>query len=266
MSPKLIKYSILKIRLLFYVLVTLSVSCSNPLGNNSNTQSQFLNGTVIYELDSSWTPSWSHIIGYWKMNNDWKDSVGFNNGSAIGSVAFAVPGKLGSASGIFDGTPSYVDVPSSVPLNLAAGAATHITISAWVNMASWNQNGIIVRKRPGTNGYQLFLGVGNTVNFHFGADAAPSASTSFLTTGVWHHIAAVADGFNHYIYIDGSQASVISSSVVVADNSSLDLTIGAIFGGGGFNYAGKIDDVAIWDIGLSANDIATIYQRQQMTP
>src|SRR5690606_20513170 len=43
------------------------------------------------ELNSSWTPQWSSMKAYLKMNYDWADSRSSNHGSPINGVTFTYP-------------------------------------------------------------------------------------------------------------------------------------------------------------------------------
>ena len=57
------------------------------------------------------------IVGLWKMDGDWNDaSVVGNHATDYGSV-FSPIAKIGTSSGSFNGTNSYLEVPNSATLN-----------------------------------------------------------------------------------------------------------------------------------------------------
>ena len=55
-------------------------------------------------LSSSWTPHYSDLIGYWKMDGDWQDSIGINHLTANDNATFSTASKVGSYAGQFDGS------------------------------------------------------------------------------------------------------------------------------------------------------------------
>ena len=100
-----------KFLLLYFVLVPLAffVSCANPLGNGSYIQSGFLTPTTISELDLSWTPQWSDLVAYWKMNEtsgSIVDSVGGRTVAAAGTLTYSQTGQLNQSIN-FNGSTGY---------------------------------------------------------------------------------------------------------------------------------------------------------------
>jgi hypothetical protein len=95
-----------------------ATSCSLPSCNGNLFGGAYLDSTNGYfrlnttssnlEHDSSWTPAMSSLVGHWKMNNDWVDSINGNNGTAMNGATFSSSGFLGAASGIFDGADDFV--------------------------------------------------------------------------------------------------------------------------------------------------------------
>ena len=82
------------------------------------------------------------------------------------------------------------------------------------------------------------------------------AGTS-LSTNIWHHIAATYDGTAITLFLDGIQVGTTALSGNVDQNSTVDVAIGSQPNGGNA-FDGKIDDVRIFQRGLTAADINDI--------
>lgn len=84
-------------------------------------------------------------------------------------------------------------------------------------------------------------------------------STTNTETGRWYHVAAVRNGTNIYMYINGINVS--SQASVTGDVPDFDvvLKIAGSEGYHGWAFNGSIDDVRLWKRGLSASEIFNIY-------
>jgi hypothetical protein len=219
------------------------------------------------ELDSTWTPQWSNLLGYWKLNESVgaasvADSSGKGNTGAVQSGAtLGVSGHLNTAASFNGSSNGYIDVPTTTALAMISSPT--ITISAWVSTSNWNGTGVIVRKRVAANvGYQIYI-QGGAFNFHFGT-LATGVSLPALASNTWHHFVVTADGANHNWYLDGVLIGSAATTTAAGDSSALDLSFGGVVSaqGGGQDFSGSIDDVAIWSTALTSTQIQTIYNRQ----
>jgi len=105
-------------------------------------------------------------------------------------------------------------------------------------------------------------------------------NTTGLNDGDWHHVLAVYDGTDKRLYVDGLPdgtasnphggnplGSTLPRFGYVGDGSEATQFNDGIEGSGAgadngrndFYYDGRIDDVAVWDVALSAGDIAALY-------
>ncbi|HVJ63629.1 MAG TPA: LamG-like jellyroll fold domain-containing protein [Bdellovibrionota bacterium] len=220
-------------------------------------------GETLYtncnELDASWTPQWSSLNAYWKMNNNWNDSKNTNHGTEVSSPTFSSGARLGSHAGVFNGSQA-VDIPNDV-----ISASGDLTISAWIKTSSAAETSIINNNNSGdgrfsflatslsSGMYRLFVFVGNTAgNFAlFGS--------SFTNNNVWHHAVATRASGTWTIYIDGYTDAVGSTS------NAIDITKDLLIGNSPWmsaGFSGTMDDVAIWSTALSAEEVKSIYRRQ----
>jgi hypothetical protein len=236
--------------------------------DSSNAYVRLNTTTNNAELDPSWTPQWSSLVGYWKMENGWSDSSGNgNNGTAANGATFSTVAKIGSESSSFDGVDDVV--------SMATPSASKITIVAWIN-ASGSGNSFYSRIAD-LPGYIFFLGTNTSnTNDNFTMKFGSNRST---TQGVWNtnphtiaynkwsHITVVYDSSSTAnspaFYIDGRLVSTTlqvgpvgtqisnNGTGYIGNRSALDRS-----------WQGLIDDLAIWDTALTSAEIQAIYQRQ----
>lgn len=104
----------------------------------------------------------------------------------------------------------------------------------------------------------------NCKHFSAGSPSKPLVSEFVIADGEWHHVGIVVAAYQHmqfrYLYLDGVR--------IVADIQSVELPYanGGMYFGADKNldeasyFSGLIDDVRIYDIALTAEDIAALAQ------
>jgi hypothetical protein len=91
-----------------------------------------------------------------------------------------------------------------------------------------------------------------------GSAANYVSAVTHLQPGNWHHIAAVADGLELKLYLDGALDGTSQQTVGPYD-SLYPLSIGGFPLHPGYSWDGKLDEVAIFNRALSSNEIAAIH-------
>ena len=148
----------------------------------------------------------------------------------------------------FDGSGDYVSVPDHSDLDLVQ----NYTLEAWIQPETFGWlNGIISKYHtPAANGYVLRL-----------KSQAPFSGISFderettngiLSSGQWYHLAAVKEGTQRRLYINGAAQSLSGSALSTSSNSN-PLRFGSDYGGRYFN--GKIDEIRLWNIARTQDEI-----------
>ena len=160
-----------------------------------------------------------------------------------------------SAHGLdFDGTDDYVNCGNDPSLNITGA----VTVEAWIYITQTiSQYKRFVEKDWATS---YFLGS------RFGTDGVafsmdPNGNTSnVLETGDilsqfnWTHVAGTWDGSTLKIYVNGvEEASMPWSNTV--DGSNNDVLIGKYYGGSSQNFDGSIDEVRIWSVARTEQEI-----------
>ncbi len=184
------------------------------------------------------------------------DSSGRNNNGTLANAAWTPSGKFGAAL-TFNGTSSQVTVADNASLDLTNA----MTLSAWVNptanSAAWRT--LILKENTSNLVYALYSS-GDTPSPE-GMRVAGGATRSAVGTGSlplnsWTHLAATYDGANLRLYVNGVLASTTAATGNMA-NSAGALRIGgnAIWGE---YFAGRIDEVRIFNRALPATEVATM--------
>ncbi len=181
-----------------------------------------------------------------------------NTGTLNGGVTWTT-GANGSPALQFDGTSGYVSMGNAPMLNITG----QITISAWVQIQatgglrdivahgySTSPNGEVILRLNG-NSYQFGSWNGSSYNVNA---TIPSGDI-----GTWVHLTGVYDGTTWRLYRNGallaSQAATVGA---VSVNGNWDV------GSSGVStdlrlFKGSIDDVHIYNTGLSASAVAVLY-------
>lgn len=211
-------------------------------------------------------------LGYWGFNGNGDVAVneGFGgealNGTYVGgdnSVAGAnesLPGVKGE-TGFAGEAPDdgYVTIDSSILSGLG-----EFTLSGFMKAGDifdnrvglFGQNDAIEFGLIDPNTVQIWTPGGGNTNFPV-VDEIPFEE--------WVHIAAIGDGEELRIYIDGNEVAVggglVNEGAALVDNygaSEFPFNVGGggVYDASGNQFVGIIDEVAVWDEALTENQIA----------
>jgi hypothetical protein len=184
------------------------------------------------------------------------DASGHNNTGLISvSGTTWTTGRFGSAL-LFNGsTNAYVTVADSPTLN----PSVQMSAVAWINANSWaNGNHRILQKGSGDDEYRL-TAEGGVLKWDI--KNVGTVTTALPSTGVWHLVVGTFDGVNVRLYVDGAQVASVAATAGATIPSTTDpLVIGSknTNSVAGDHFDGKIDDVRIYNYGLSAAEVATL--------
>jgi hypothetical protein len=189
-----------------------------------------------------------------------KDLSKWGNNGSVANTTWTSNGRYGGAYN-FDGIQAYINLGTDPSLN----PSSQVTVSAWVySQSNIDINPIVSKfylKVPGPLSlYQL-----NANNGRYTFYVAQSNNTqevvygNAMQTGKWVYLVGVANGTNLLIYQDGNlvNSSIYDGTIyqhsnpVLIGRESLDF--------GGYLFNGTIDEVRIWNRGLSAAEIKQQY-------
>ena len=176
-----------------------------------------------------------------------------------GTYTYNGSSTTNNSSASLDGINDYINVGNNNVLNID----NSVTIETWINAANLsNRNAIYsTRKNNDPGSFQLEIGSESNVGTSFVAVTGPGTWIAITGSNVinnnsgWVHIAYTRDGVgdNHEIYINGIPQAINTNPYTFANNNALKE-----IGRGTSqlqNYEGKIDQVSIWNIALSQQEI-----------
>jgi hypothetical protein len=177
------------------------------------------------------------------------ETTNANNGTLTNGPTWTT-GYLGSGIS-FDGTNDYVSVPSSTSLDMT----NKVTVSAWIyptNFADYRT--MMIRINGGaTEYYGMSLNVSGALICQFTPGSL--TSSSLMTLNAWNHVACTYDGATISAYINGQSVGSSSASGNIGSPTTLGIGYDPV---NGRYFAGKMDDVRIYNRALSPTEIAQI--------
>jgi hypothetical protein len=179
-----------------------------------------------------------------------------NNGTSAGSVDYSYPSIINTGLKFNGVSNSYLTLSREIVL----ANADLWTAAFWANKTGGDTCGTyagtcsMIMGKKGQSSDFIWLWTGNFFRYR------NSAGTSFDFTNVtnfsgWHHYALVANGTEASLYVDGKYNSTI------AGTTSLKITTIGDAHTAGYVMKGIMDEVALWNRTLSAEEISNLYKR-----
>jgi hypothetical protein len=215
------------------------------------------------------SPAQAGLVGYWQFD----DSANLGKNTVLptesltvaGDAQYTSAGKFGGGL-LLDGNGDYLyfDPLTSAPTGIPIGNSSY-TIAAWIKpiaVGGLNREGIVGWGNFGTsrqvNAFRTGDGASHLTNYWWAADLANvSTSPVNLYDGNWHHVVATYNGKVRSIWVDG----VLKAQDTPGTNNAqgINFRLGAIIHSYGNEYFnGTLDEVAIWNNGLTANQIQAL--------
>ena len=246
---------------------------------NPNTKGEFYieakGDKGAYGLLDPWYNS-TGLVGYWSMDGDdvdWSATTAEvidrsgkgNNGDVVGNTKSTI-GKVGQALE-FDGSEDYVNVGDPVDDSLDMGIAD-FSVSAWIKTSSSAKEYILDKRSGGyTTGGRgfsfgistsLICGIGDGTNY---LSDSTSIGTAPINDDKWHHVVVIFDKSDVVKgYIDGVYQKEVSVSSVGDINTSGNFIIGKKSYTDNDFFNGSMDEVAVFNRTLSADEISALYK------
>lgn len=195
-----------------------------------------------------------------------------NNGQAV-NVQWMADGH-GGGYVQFSLTDSYIRVPDNASLN-----PTNFTLAAWIKTSAtghyWRR---IFDKGLFHTNFCLSI-AGDWTHWHPPTKyrgflefemwkTGETTSRRPLTDGLWHQIAAIYNGTNKLLFVDG-QLQAKTGRPGISPGNDLDLVIGGFTDPDPQNddphatLGGALDDVMIFNCALSPDEVAALYNYQK---
>ncbi len=209
-------------------------------------------------------------VSHWRFEYDAVDWVGSSHGTESGGVAFEAneegEGVEDHALSL-DGSDDYVDLSTHVS-DFPLGDSTR-SVTGWFKADAGNQGQSFFSYGPNVAGKRFSIAADRTQVLVAVSGHAWGVNGLELKEG-WHHVAvtyAGGDSDDILIYLDGE---LQSASTLVGSPKRLNTGTGpAAIGrnvGGTKHYTGLIDDVRLYDVALSAEQVLALFEEHPQTP
>lgn len=220
------------------------------------------------------------LVSAWRLNGDGADSVSNNNGSAVGAVAWQTTNNPPHYSRICavllnnnsQGTHDFFTVPHSSSISLT----TNYTLECWVNLftlqgGSTSYQTFICKGSTASNALMYWLGVNKQngkLRFVPTGDFNNALESSDpLPTNTWVHVAGrysyAGNNGTATVFINGVPKGSANFQGTALPNN-FPLLIGTsdqqLFPPTSLGLVGKIDEVRLWNIVRSNDEIGNNYR------
>ncbi|NBO27032.1 MAG: hypothetical protein EBU96_09645, partial [Actinobacteria bacterium] len=191
------------------------------------------------------------LIGYWTFDDSsalGKNSVDGTSLSSAGAT-FTASGKNGGGLALNGG--QYL---SGTVANLPVGSSQY-TIGGWMKTTSAGSQGILGWGTWGSGSRTNALRTnGNSGFYNYWWDNDLLGNYS-IATNTWIYVIATYDGTTQRIYVNGTQ--IVSRTVSAPSVDNVNFRIGTTNNSEWFY--GTLDDIVIYNRGLSASEISSLY-------
>lgn len=195
----------------------------------------------------------------------WIDGVtdscgGGNNAVLYGNANWSSQsrGGIGNLTAGLDGSGDYINITKSQNFSTYTG----ITFAGWINGAIDGSQDIVL---DGSSDYQFRIDDigGGQFKFRMGNGTAITwyeviGTNYVIRKDTWQHVVMTWDGSTITGYIDG--ASIGTKSMTGALQNPTRLFLGRYGGGAGYEWKGYLDDFAVWNRSLSADEVLALYR------
>ena len=202
------------------------------------------------------------IVSWWKLDGNADDSVGSNHGALYNDVDCSAEGKYGEGC-YFDGVGDYMTLPSTVDTTLNNGVSTFM-LHMYIEDVNVN----------GGNGYaEAYSTQGATISGVSAIQIVPGSrvqlvlnSSSYyrfdteINLKEWYHFSTEIDRTNNIakVYKNGDLVDEVPFSPYTANPSTIKIGSNRLTGNVKDWFNGTIDNVMIFNRGLSALEIKAL--------
>ena len=186
------------------------------------------------------------------------------NATAVGTVtrnlasAHAGLGVCCELEGV--GANDYISYPDTAALDITGD----VTYECWASLDDFSDSHILMTKNSDaggtTGGYVFFVVLNRNIRVSVGVTTIFQVATAWPASTAWHHVAFTRVGNLYTIYLDGASIGSTTNAIAIAATPEPFL-VGVYKLAGGFQQGldGKIDEVAVYNTGLSAARILAHY-------
>ncbi len=175
------------------------------------------------------------------------DASGSGRDGVLTGAADVVPGKMGSALAVTATDEIHIEGDGSLD------AFDEMTVEIWVWMEGQQATGLVQKGTDWGPTMSYLVQPWNDGKIYFGIQETASRAITQpddFPLGEWFHIAAVFDGSDLRLYIDGELLAEAPSPVGVVPDTDVAIQLGN-------RFAGSMDDFVLYDRALTVEEIQT---------
>ncbi|MEV4529188.1 LamG-like jellyroll fold domain-containing protein [Streptosporangium sp. NPDC049304] len=216
----------------------------------------------------------SEPYGYWRLgetSGTWAADLGWGAGPA--TYVNATKGQPGALAGTTDTAISVTSGSVELPLNSVARLADKFSVEVWFKTTLQGVLFSAGLEDPTPADSAIYVGTDGKLRARsqpfYGDNAAPITSTSVVNDGQWHHAVLSVSGTTDRLYLDGQLVGSLTGP------GGIDWREQARFGKGMLSwrwpatserFRGQLDEVALYDKPLTAQEISRHYAARAETP
>lgn len=210
-----------------------------------------------------------NMIAYWNLDegsaSSYDDSISGLDATCINCPAFVPDGAVkGRNAQEFDGLDDILYILPNAMFDWSG--TDRFSIELWMHCGPTNNDSeVLIARKNSTSSmeWKIVIKGDGTPLFsladHNGITATLTSSKK-ADNNVWHHIAAVHNGTEIQLYLDGElQSSSATRHESSFDSATAPITIGGMDDVNPRHFSGLLDEVAIYNTNLDPVDIRTHY-------
>ena len=229
-----------------------SLTCSFSTSVNADL-AWYKNGQKV--STKTFTNSNPALVSYWNADDTVNDIIGTNNGVLKNGARYEQ--GISNNAFSFDGNKAIVEIPNSASLN----PTNAMTIDLWVYPTGKDgQNREIIGKSDNFAQMQYLLTISDANRFR--VHIKPSGAQVFFDSNTlvnynkWYHLTMTYDGSFLKLYINGVlDKSVPVNGPIETGPQPIRIGNGAPGWEGAYAFVGRIDEIKIYSMALSGNEI-----------
>ena len=250
-------------------------STGDNIGDGNNALLPYVNTSglvLLYHFNNESAFGENDSLVYDFSRNVNSEDNETNNGTCAGTtcpIYNSSDKKFGTYAMNFDGTDDFVNITDSNVFDFGNNA---FAISLWAKFDAIKLSEIVSKPgpTPAYEGWQFALRDDSTLSFSVNAGGAGTLTqtSDTLTANNWYHIVMSRASSGQYrIYINGAEASYSATSSTSPISNPVIVAIGRSDWQNGWAndppraVNGSMDEVAIWNRSLSADEILNLYKR-----
>ncbi len=180
---------------------------------------------------------------------------------------YGLAGKFNTSIDFENGVGSNGEYINFTTPSLINSLENQLTLEAWIKPESFPNDPTIIDKGPSLLSLYVSSGANNLLTFIL--DTSSGGATSYtadtdMSPGEWYHVVATYNGSQVRLYLNGELDSTPSARTGTVSTNNLDLVVGSGWSGANpnaFPFDGLIDEVAIYNRSLNAQEISDRYAR-----